>query len=213
MMDANDTAPLGVQEFWDDRYQEKPQIWSGKVNPVLASEVDGQAPGRALDLGCGEGGDALWLAARGWTVTAVDVSEVALARGAAAAVDAGLEGIDWQHHDFGVSFPVGSFDLVSAQFLQSPVELDRIDALRRGAERVAVGGSLLSVSHAAAPPWAPPSMHEHHFPTPEEELAALALDPATWRVLRCDVFEREGSSPDGHTGTLFDGVIRVRRTA
>lgn len=220
-MDANEAAhhhshdetPVGVQEFWDDRYQEKPKIWSGKVNPVLAGEVDDLAPGRALDLGCGEGGDAIWLAQRGWTVTAVDVSEVALERAAAAAAEAGFAGITWEHHDFGTSFPTGSFDLVSAQFLQSPVELDRIRALQQGAALVAVGGSILSVSHAAAPPWAGPQMREHRFPTPEEELAALALDPSAWDVVFCGVVEREGRSPDGDVGMLLDGVIRARRTA
>lgn len=198
-----------TSEFWDARYAEKPQIWSGRVNPVMAGLVEPLVPGRVLDLGCGEGGDAIWLAQHGWTVTAVDVSQVALDRGAARADELGLDGITWERHDLGATFPEGPFDLVSAQFFQSPIAFPRIDLLRRAAGLIASGGHLVSVSHAAAPPWS--DHHDHVFPTVDEELAELALDPGGWDVVQAGTVEREATGPDGQTGTLLDGVLVVRR--
>ncbi|GAA5144654.1 class I SAM-dependent methyltransferase [Pseudonocardia eucalypti] len=72
-------------EYWDERYGQREQLWSGEPNGPLVVEVSGLAPGRALDVGCGEGGDAIWLARRGWRVTAMDISQVALDRAAEAA--------------------------------------------------------------------------------------------------------------------------------
>lgn len=207
-MDAGDVVSE-TEEFWEARYSEKPQIWSGRVNPVMAGLVEPLAPGRALDLGCGEGGDAIWLAEHGWTVTAVDVSQVALDRGAARAADLGLDGIAWERHDLTATFPAGVFDLVSAQFFQSPIAFPRLDLLRRAAGLVAPGGVLLSVSHAAAPPWS--DHHDHVFPTVDEELAELALDPVEWEVVQAGTVERQATSPDGQAGTLLDGVILARR--
>ena len=66
------------QEFWDEHYSSAEQLFSNNPNPVLVAEVADLSPGRALDLGCGEGADARWLAQRGWQVTAVDISQVAI---------------------------------------------------------------------------------------------------------------------------------------
>ena len=119
-------------EHWNAFYTEHEQIWSGKPNAAFVDEVSGLTPGRALDLGCGEGADAIWLAQRGWTVTAVDISTVALGRAAEHAKAAGVgDRIDWQQHELGKSFPDGEFDLVSAQFLHSKTELPRDGILRR----------------------------------------------------------------------------------
>src|SRR5258705_2397341 len=64
---------------WDARYSERDgTMWSGRPNGRLVAEADGLTPGRALDVGCGEGADAIWLARRGWTVTAIDISHVAV---------------------------------------------------------------------------------------------------------------------------------------
>jgi len=73
-----DVATMFTPEFWDDRYRSAPAIWSGNPNPRLVEHVADLAPGAALDVGCGEGADAIWLAARGWKVTGIDVSTVAL---------------------------------------------------------------------------------------------------------------------------------------
>src|ERR1700712_1916168 len=138
--------------MWNERYREKDRIWSGKPNARLSEVVSGMPPGRALDLGCGEGGDARWLAHQGWHVVAVDVSDTALARAAADAGELAAR-IDFQHHDLAQTFPDGTFDLVSAQFLHSPVPWERDRLLRRAAEAVASGGTLFIVDHGEAPPW------------------------------------------------------------
>ncbi|MQA95954.1 MAG: methyltransferase domain-containing protein [Streptosporangiales bacterium] len=104
-------------------------------------------PGTALDLGCGEGADAIWLAEQGWTVTATDVSKVALDRAAAHARERGVT-VDWRRHDLAESFPEGTYDLVCAFFLHSPVDMPRDGILRSAAAAVAPGGVLLIVGHA-----------------------------------------------------------------
>ena len=200
------TAP---EEFWEQHYRAKERVWSGRANAVLVSVVEGLPPGRALDLGCGEGGDAVWLASRGWDVTAVDISATAVGRTAAAAAAAGVP-VRAERHDLSLSLLQGPYDLVSAQFLQSPVELPRAQVLRRAAEAVAVGGLLLVVEHAAAPSWAPPGTHLA-FPTPEDTHASLELPSQAWEVLRVETVARVATGPDGQPGELLDGVIAVRR--
>ncbi|RSN56827.1 SAM-dependent methyltransferase [Actinomadura sp. WAC 06369] len=200
-----------TEEFWEELYRARDRVWSGNPNPVLVSVVEPLEPGAALDLGCGEGADAIWLARRGWSVTAVDVSTVALGRGAAHAKEAGVEArVAFERHDLGHSFPAGSYDLVSAQFLQSPLDWPRAEILRSAAAAVAPGGLLLIVEHAAAPPWS--DHHDHRFPTADETFADLALDASAWTTERCGVHEREATGPDGQAGVLLDNVIAVRRT-
>jgi thioredoxin reductase/SAM-dependent methyltransferase len=193
-------------DFWEDFYRTGDR-WSGRANPVLVEVAADLEPGRALDLGCGEGGDARWLAEHGWQVTAVDISATVLERAAARVGDAR---IDWQRHDLAHSFPEGAFDLVSAQYFHSPVEFPRAQVLRRAAQAVAPGGLLLIVGHAGAPSWSNHS-GETHFPTPEEVLAELALPSGEWRVERADLAVREATGPDGQTGTLTDSVVALTR--
>ncbi|MGC0208587.1 class I SAM-dependent methyltransferase [Streptomyces levis] len=136
-----------VRAEWDDRYSDRQQLWSGRPNGALVAEVAGLAPGRVLDVGCGEGADAIWLARGGWDVTALDVSGVALERAAGHARDAGVT-IRWVHAALtGALFPPGSFDLVSAQY---PALLRTPDAAAERAllAAVAPGGVLLFVHHA-----------------------------------------------------------------
>lgn len=114
-------------------------------------------------------------------------------------------------HDLSVSLPEGPFDLVSAQFLQSPVELPRAQVLRCAAETVAVGGLLLVVEHAAAPAWAPPGTGPV-FPTPAETHGSSQLPSDAWVVLRLETAARVAPGPDGQQGELLDRVIAVRRT-
>ncbi len=198
-------------DTWEEHYSAKSQVWSGKVNGRLAEIVPELTGTRALDLGCGEGADAIWLAEHGWMVVAVDVSTTALDRGRAAAAERGVaDRIDFQQCDLDSGFPAGEFDLVSAQFLHSPVEKDRPAILRRAAAAVAPGGTLLIVDHAAAPPWAT-RMHDHVFPTAQEVVAGLDLDLAGWTTVQAGLLEREVQGPDGQPATLADNVIRVRR--
>jgi SAM-dependent methyltransferase len=198
---------------WEEHYAARPQVWSGRVNAQLAAIAPNLAGGSALDLGCGEGGDAIWLAEHGWTVLAVDVSHTALARARAAAADHGVAGrIHFDQHDLTTSFPEGSFDLVSACFLHSTVEMDRSAILRRAAAAVALGGALLIVDHAAAPPWAT-KMHDHVFPGPQAVVAGLDLGDAEWTARRVEALTRAATSPDGEPVTLVDNVIWLERTA
>jgi len=198
-------------EHWDERYSERARMWGGNVNASLAGVVDGLVPGRALDLGCGEGGDAIWLARQGWQVTAVDVSEIALERAGEDAAEAGVaDRIAFHVADLEHDFPDGRYDLVSAAFLHSQLEFDRVQILRRAAEAVAPGGLLLIIEHAEAPPWA---QHHHHdrFATAQESHAALNLPEADWTVLEVGTRDRVGTGPDHHQAELADNVIALRR--
>jgi SAM-dependent methyltransferase len=145
-----DPAVLVTQAFWDDRYGSANQIWSGNPNQRLVEQVADLAPGSALEVGCGEGADAIWLATRGWQVTAVDVSTVALARAARQATAVGAdvaERINWQQADILSWQPTPrQFDLVTAHFIHVPA-VEREPLHRRFAEAVRPGGTLLIVGH------------------------------------------------------------------
>ncbi len=203
-----------VRDFWDQRYGERERSWSGRPNAALVDVVEDMPPGRVLDLGAGEGGDAIWLARQGWQVTAVDISQVALDRAARAADEAGIEEgrIDWVAADLASWQPAGPIDLVTACFFQSPVELPRDEVLRRLAGSIAPGGHLLIVSHASAPPWA--SEHEGHGPSlrgAEEEVAALDLPSRDWEVVVAEDRARQVTAPDGQDASIDDAVVLFGR--
>ena len=136
-----------TSQEWDERYASSGDaLWSGRVNTVLMAELEGHAPGRVLDVGCGEGADAVWLARAGWTVTGLDVSDTALERAAETARAAGVE-VNWLCSGVeSAPLPAGGYDVVSVHYpalKQSPGD-DAICALL-GA--VAPGGTLLVVGH------------------------------------------------------------------
>jgi SAM-dependent methyltransferase len=196
-----------TRKFWEQFYGERDQVWSGQPNAVLVEEIDGMEPGAALDLGCGEGADSIWLAEQGWRVTGADISQVALERAAAHAAEVGVaDRITWERHDFSQSIPSGPFDLVSAHFLHSPVDDPRDPALRAAAGAVAPGGTLLVVSHESVP-WHP----EVEFPTAQEVLDSLDIDPHAWTVERLDSRRRRVKRPDGDEVDVSDSVVRLRR--
>jgi SAM-dependent methyltransferase len=200
-------------EYWDARYASEDRIWSGNANDALVHEVSDMTPGTVLDLGCGEGGDAIWLALRGWWVTATDISQVALDRAAQHAGEQGVaDRIVWQQHDLGVSFPPGEFDLVSAHFLHSRGDLPRERILRTAARAVAPGGVLLVVGHAGFPSWEPDPSTEVLFPTPDEVLTSLELPDGEWEVLISAEHERIQARPDGQPSVRTDNTLVVRRS-
>lgn len=204
-------APAAPADFWEQKYAATEQVWSGRVNPTLQGILEPLAPGRALDLGCGEGGDALWLAGAGWQVLGVDISPTAIARARRRAQEKSLAAARFDVADLTVWDPAaaGPWDLVTASFLQSPVALDRSAILRRACGAIAPGGHLVALSHAAPPPWAQRPMTG--IPAPHEEFALLELATAEWTVETAEVLERHATGPDGQQATLRDNLLVIRR--
>jgi SAM-dependent methyltransferase len=211
-----DPAELMTQAFWDARYSTSDRIWSGNPNQRLVEQVADLAPGSALDLGCGEGGDAIWLAAQGWRVTAIDVSPVALARAARQAAEVGTDvagRITWEQADMLTWDPAPrQFDLISAHFIHLP-PTPRQALHRRLAAAVSPGGTLLIVGHhpsdmeSAAQRWHLPEF----FYTPEQ--VAAVLDPAVWRIDVAAAQARTATDPEGQSITIHDAVLRATRRA
>jgi SAM-dependent methyltransferase len=146
-VDRHDPAAFNDPAAWDARYSGGDQLWSGNPNQALVTEVRGLPPSRALDVGCGEGADAIWLAQQGWEVTALDVSQVALERAAAAAQERDVE-VRWLHVGL-LEAPLDpeGFDLVSAQYFALPRTSDAV-AEHALLNAVRPGGTLLVVHHA-----------------------------------------------------------------
>jgi 2-polyprenyl-3-methyl-5-hydroxy-6-metoxy-1,4-benzoquinol methylase len=227
----HETSP---EEYWEGQYSGSAARWSGMVNGTMAAVVSELPvePGRsALDLGCGEGGDAVWLASQGWQVTAVDISATATARGAELAQKAGVsEAITWVTHDLATWETEETFDLVTASFFHSTVELPREQILRRAAEQIRPGGHLLLVTHVFEgpddiPAWSlryhgsadpnDPELQKHFsvLKTPSEDVAALDLDETEWTLEKQEIRLREATGPDGlETATVKDGVVLLRRS-
>jgi SAM-dependent methyltransferase len=197
------------KEFWDERYRSKSRIWSGDPNPQLVAEVAELQAGRALDVGSGEGADAIWLATMGWTVIATDISSVALDRAAEHAQDTAPEAagrIEWRQADLLASRPEpDSFDLVSAQFMQMPPDV-RTPLFTALAAAVRPGGMLLIVGHhpsdleSGVPR---PPMPELFYPP--EEIAALLS--SSWKVEVAEARPRVARMPDGEEVTVHDTVL------
>jgi SAM-dependent methyltransferase len=141
------TAGAGSDAEWDGRYATADQLWSGQPNATLVAEVSDLEPGRALDVGCGEGADAVWLASHGWRVTAIDVSLLALQRATTSAKPSGVR-VEWGHAGLlEAPLPPAGFDLVTAHYcalLHTPTR----EAERALLAAVAPGGHLLVVHHA-----------------------------------------------------------------
>jgi SAM-dependent methyltransferase len=202
------------EQFWEERYRSHGAVWSGRPNPTIVAETTELTPGAALDVGSGEGADAIWLASRGWQVTAVDFSTTALQRGAAHADALGADvagRIRWVHADLTTWAPAeGPFDLVSAQFLHLPAA-QRQALFAKLATMVAPGGSLLIVGHH-------PSDLQTTMPRPPipdlfftAEQVADSLDPDQWDVLVADARPRHASDPEGQEITIHDSVLRARK--
>jgi ubiquinone/menaquinone biosynthesis C-methylase UbiE len=196
---------------WEEHYGERERVWSGRVNVRLAEIAGPLTPGRVLDLGCGEGADAIWFAEREWQVVAVDISDTALQRAREEAASRGVGNrIEFVQCDLEDRFPDGTFDLISAQFLHSKTPLDRTAILQRAAEAVVPGGHLLIVDHGTPPPWAS-KLHDHEFPSAEEVVAGLNLPVAQWEQLQVGSVDRTATGPNGESVTWADNVILLRR--
>ncbi|MFJ9472228.1 class I SAM-dependent methyltransferase [Streptomyces caniferus] len=198
--------------FWDGVYAARPAADGPQPNARLTETVTGLPPTDALDLGCGDGGDALWLARLGWHVTAVDISAVAVERLAVLARSHGLDDrLTTVRHDVHESFPPGRFDLVCAHYLHTPFDLDRATVLRSAAHALRPGGRLLVVDHGSAAPWSWNQDPGIRYPSPQEVAAGIDLDPQTWTVERAEASVRTATGPDGRTAEVTDHVLLIRR--
>jgi 2-polyprenyl-3-methyl-5-hydroxy-6-metoxy-1,4-benzoquinol methylase len=198
---THDLHEFFSESFWNERYSGGQQ-WSGQPNPQLVSEISGVRPGTALDVGCGEGGDAIWLARQGWQVTAYDISTVALQR--AAEHSDGLD-ITWVQGDLLEKVPAGPFDLVSAHFVHLPPPQREV-LHQRMAAAVAPGGYLLVVGHHPSDMEAAvkrPPIPDLYF-TAEEVAASLPAEE--WTTVTAD--KRARSFQDM---VIHDTITLLRR--
>jgi SAM-dependent methyltransferase len=196
-------------EQWDERYSQRELVWTAQPNRFLVAEVEDLAPGRALDVACGEGRNAVWLASQGWEVTGVDFSPVGIAKARRLAEECGVEAV-WEVADTTIwQPPAGSFDLVIMFYLHlPPAALQSVlEHARRG---LAPGGTLLIVGHAlrnltdgyGGPPTA------DGLYGPDDLVAALS----GLTIERADEVLRP-VEVDGETHTAIDALVRGRRPA
>ena len=208
--------PSANEVDWDHRYGGE-RMWSGNPNGSLVDEIDGFVPGTALDVGAGEGGDAVWLAEQGWNVTASDISQRALDRVAAEAERRGLR-IEGHHADANAldAFPSGAFDLVTAHYASIPRTPDG-----RGVgnllDAVAPGGTLLVVGHDLEPMRVPIDTHEQSRPfDPDayvrvDDFATVLADSPEWEI---EVHEKRPRPPGAASAHHVDDIVlRARRRA
>ncbi|GAB7051730.1 bifunctional NAD(P)/FAD-dependent oxidoreductase/class I SAM-dependent methyltransferase [Catenuloplanes indicus] len=203
---GDDPAELHSRDYWERRYSAHGHRFSGNPNPHLVSDVAGLTPGRALDAGCGEGGDAIWLAKQGWRTTGVDISATALTRAAEHAAEAGVT-VAWEQGDLAGWIPEpGAYDLVSTHFVHMYGAAAE-DLYRRLGSGVAPGGTLLVVNHSytdvAQAPLNRPDLPEMFMTAAQ---IAATLKPDEW-----DVQVAEERSRAARGTTVHDVVVRAKR--
>lgn len=206
------------KQYWD-------QVWhGGRASSMAASppnlhlvrETQDLVPGAALDAGCGAGAEAIWLATRGWRVTAADIAAAALARAAERATASGVaDQVTWVEADLSTWQPRERYHLVTTHYAHPA--MPQLDFYERAASWVAPGGTLLIVGHLHQGDAG--GGHDHSQPTtrPPKEAAATAaaitgrLDPADWKVETAQELRRSATGPGGREVTLHDVVVRATR--
>ena len=204
---AHDEQRPHGEQAWDERYRAKPEVWSGSANVVLVAEAANLRPGTALDAGAGEGGDAFWLAARGWKVTGADISSVAIERAGKRASERGLT-ITWLHADLAKVPAPGTYDLVTAHYLHVP-KSEQQSLFGHLAAAVAPGGTLLVVGHALSDMLKVPRPDLVEYGWTAEEVTAALGDG--WTIEAAEARPRPATGPDGDEVTIHDAVLRARR--
>ena len=187
-------------EEWDERYAASDLVWSAEPNQFVVSLTEDLPPGSAVDLGAGEGRNALWLAEKGWQVTAVDFSSAAVDRGRARE---GGDRVDWQVADVTAYDPADRFDLVLVCYLHLPRQVMR-RVLDHAASWVAPGGHLVVVGHAVRNLTDGVGGPQERDRLQDEDMLAEAAQALV--VERLEEAERETPS-----GTAIDVVLRARR--
>jgi SAM-dependent methyltransferase len=199
---------VNEQDAWDRRYQGPELVWGAGPNRFVADELAGLSPGRAIDLGCGEGRNAIWLAERGWRVTAVDFSAAGLSRAARLAAGRRVS-VDWVRADLlGYQPAAGAYDLVLLAYLHLPTTaLARV--FRAAAAAVAPGGTLFAVGHDRDN-----ITRGHGGPQDPDRLwtAALAAELDGLTVRRAEQVTRPVPTPEGEQ-TAIDTLISAERAA
>lgn len=183
---------------WDARYASERQLWSGRVNALLKQEIEDMKPGTVLDVGAGEGADAIWLAQQGWQVSAVDISRVAIDRAAVAAHKASVN-VRWIVTD--VREVGGEYDLVSAFY---PVIQKNSDLFKHLCSLVKPGGTLLFVHHMPCPD--KPRGHGPNFSKVMSAREVLENLSPEWTVEKYEAIQRGAQSRHS-----YDELVRARK--
>ncbi len=198
------------REAWNQRYADAELVWSAEANRFLVQEVEDLPQGRALDLGAGEGRNAIWLAERGWRVTAVDFSGIAVQKARRLAEARGVE-VSWIEADLRSYSPArGAFDLVVLVYIHLPGE-ERRTVVRRAADAVAAGGTLLVIGHDRS------NLHKG-YGGPQDPTILFSPDDITddlagieeLHVVRADRVRRPVMTDDGERNAI-DALVRAER--
>ena len=202
------------KNYWESHWQQANGHTPGREmvpNPYLAREIGSLAPGTALDAGCGEGAEAIWLAAKGWQVTAADISTEALSRAAerAAKESTAPERVEWVEADLSVWEPGKQFDLVTTHYVHPA--MPQLGLYARISGWVAPGGTLLIVGHRHTSE--EPGLG--HRPPEEASVTAanitVGLDATRWDIVTADEPVRSLTDDAGRTVRLDDVVVRATR--
>ncbi len=199
------------RDRWNQRYTDKELVWSAGPNRLLEQEVRELEPGSALDLACGEGRNAIWLAEQGWQVTAVDFSHVAIEKGGAIAKRRNVD-VEWVVADAAEYAPGGKFDLVAILYLHTARE-ERDQWMRHARDAVASNGLLLyighdlsNIEHGVGGP-----QHPEVLPTPRDVAQMLP----GFEIERAEIVERHVEGEPGHgaegDGIALDAFVRARK--
>jgi SAM-dependent methyltransferase len=206
---VSSVRPGFAREDWNARYAQKELVWSAEANRLFAAEVDALAPGRALDLACGEGRNAVWLAEQGWRVTGVDFADVALAKAAELAAVRGVE-VDWVVADVLDYHPEPrAFDLVALLYLQLPRD-ELLQTVRSAVDAVAPGGTIVVLAHDST------NLTAGHGGPKDPAVLYTAEDVVPWLgdlvVERAEAVERTVPVPEGEA-IAIDAFVRAHRPA
>lgn len=208
------------KQYWDQIWQgdRVAAMAAGQPNPHLVREVGDLAPGTALEAGCGAGAEAIWLATRGWQVTAVDIAAAALTHAAERATAAGVDAkVDWVEADLSSWEPTARYDLITTHYAHPA--MPQLDFYERIAAWVAPKGTLLIVGHLHHHDQNATSGHGHGHGENEPPAAASVtavdittrLDPSGWDIMTAEESHRNLIRPHGHPVSLHDVVVKASR--
>lgn len=198
-------------EFWEDIYGKASPETSGTPSKILAKYAADLSPGHVLELGCGKGDDTVWLAKQGWHALGVDIATAALNIAAGNAERNGVtDRVAFEQHDLTKSFPKGTFDLVSALFLQTPSDFPRATVLQAAASAVRPSGLLLVAAHQTYASWSWSASSEPEM-TAAMRLLEIGLDLSEWDQVFVGPHDRIATGPNGKTELVTDAVLALQR--